>query len=120
MVSPLTTAIIAMSMGRATAKHYYDLVGAFAIAESVTELVHRHRHLKSELQPALTALGAIFDRRKQRTIPDAPWSATDAEIDDLELGVRIYEAMIKTTPGPAFRRAINRALIKIDKTGEQE
>lgn len=108
IIAPLTNALITMRMGRADAEHYHDLAAAMMIAYRAAELVPRHRHLLDELQPSLDALNAIYARHEQRTISDAPWNGTPREVDQIEHGVRIYQAIIKTTPGKTMLRAINR------------
>ncbi|ATI15658.1 hypothetical protein [Bordetella phage vB_BbrM_PHB04] len=108
IMSPLTAGLVALRLGRADAEHYHDLAGGMSIAYRAAELVPRHRHLLAELQPALDALNAIFARHQQRTVEDAPWSGTVEEVDQVENGMRIYEGLIRTTPGPVMLRAIAR------------
>lgn len=110
VMAPVTAALVAMRLGRATTEHYHNLAGAMTIAYRVAELVSRHKHLLDEIQPALDALNAIYARQAQRTIPDAPYSGTAEEIDDIEHGAEIYRAIIRTTPGPVMARAIQREL----------
>lgn len=106
---PATAALIALRMGRADVEHYHNLAGAMLICNHAIELVARHRHLADEIKPAFDALNSIFERAKQRTVEDAPWSGTAEEIDAIESGVEIYKAVVRTTPGPVLRRAILRA-----------
>lgn len=112
MMDPLTTALIAMCMGRATADHYYDLASALSIASHAAQIVQRHKHLLTDIMPAMAAICAISDRHEQRTVQDAPYSGTKEEIDAIENGVEIYRAIIQTTPGKPMLRAIN--LVKRD------
>lgn len=109
IIDPLVTGLIAMRMGRGTSEHYHNLATAMMIASHVCEIVHRHNHLQAELKPAFESLNVIFNRRKQRTIEDVPWSGTPEELDDIEHGVEILKAILKTTPGPVMARAVARA-----------
>lgn len=107
-MSPLYAGIVALRLGRADTEHYHDLAGAMSIAYRTAEKVERHRPLLAEIQPALDALTAIFNRAEQRTVKDAPWSGTPDEIDLIENGVNIYRAILRTTPGKVILGAIRR------------
>lgn len=108
IMDPLTIALIALRRDRATAEHYHDLAGALSIAFRAAELVPRHRYLIDGLQPGLDALNAIFARSQQRTVDDAFWNGTPKEVDDIENGVKIYHAIVRTTPTKVMLRAITR------------
>src|SRR3546814_18777135 len=79
IMAPITAALVALRLGRATDDHYNALAAAFVIAQEAAMLVQRHKHLVEALDPPVNALNAIFERRQQRTIPDAPWSGTPAD-----------------------------------------
>jgi len=108
MFKPLTTAMIAFRMGRAQSEHYHEIANAVMYADAIAELVARNRHVRGDLKGSMSALNSIFHRQKQRTIADAPWSGTPDEVDEIELGVEIYKALVTTTPGKVLRRAMTR------------
>jgi len=110
LMSPLTTALVALRLGRADSDHYHSLACAMTIAYRAAEAVPRHRPLLAEIQPSLDALNAIFDRAKQRTVQDAPWSGTAEEVDQIENGVKLYEGIVRTTPPKVIRRVIMRVM----------
>lgn len=112
---PLVDALIAYRLGRGGEAHYYELVGALFIAAEIATLVARHRHLKPDLDQALSALSSIYDRQDQRTVKDAYWAATPEEVDRLELGVNIYTALLATTPGKQVVRAMRRVRHDIER-----
>lgn len=110
LMAPTTTALIALRLGRADSEHYHALACAMTIGYRAAEAVQRHRPLLPELQPALDALNAIFNRAKQRTVPDAPWSGTADEVDQIENGVKLYEGIMRATPPKVIRRVIMRVM----------
>lgn len=115
LTRPLVDALIAFRLGRGTEDHYYDLGGALFIASEIVQVVARHRHLKPDVDQALAALRDVHQRKRQRTIADAYWAATEDEMVSLELGVEIYKALLDTTPGPQVLRSMRRVLNVIDK-----
>lgn len=116
IVSPTLTALIALRMHRATADHYHDLAGGIMIACRIAELVQRHRHLLPDIHEAMRALNTIFTRWQQRTVDDAYLAATHDEMTALELCVRIYRALLQTTPGKVIRRALLNVTEKANAT----
>lgn len=115
LTRPLVDALIAFRLGRGTDDHYYDLGGALLIASEIVQVVARHRHLKPDVDQALAALRDVHQRKRQRTVADAYWAATEDEMISLELGVEIYKALLDTTPGPQVLRSMRRVLNGIDK-----
>lgn len=113
---PAMTALIAFRMGRGTSDHYHSLLAQLMIAENITEIVARHRHLTENIHDALAALNAVFERQAQRTIQDGFWSATVDEMEKIELGCQIARALSETTPGPVVRRAMVRLSQRLDAT----
>lgn len=110
IIDPLLSGLIAFRLGRAESEQYHNIAGAITIAQHVAEIVHRHNHLQEDLDKAGMALNSIFRRKEQRTIKDAPWSATPEEIEAIELGIEIYKGLIRTTPGPKFMQAVRKAM----------
>jgi hypothetical protein len=115
IMAPLTNALIAFRLGRGSDDHYNDLAAAFVIAQEIAALVPRHRPLQAELQPCVQALHRIWERRRQRTIPDAPYTGLPEEIDEVENGVQIYRGLLLATPGKTVLRAISRAMDAIKR-----
>ncbi|MFA7667770.1 MAG: hypothetical protein WCX93_00290 [Burkholderiaceae bacterium] len=107
LMAPLQDALIALRLHRASESHYHDLAAAITILYRVSESVAKHRHLLPEIQPAVGALNAIYDRRQQRTV-ESFWSGTEAEIDAIQTAVEIYRAVILTTTGPRMANVIRR------------
>lgn len=105
LMAPSTAALIAFRLGTADSQHYHDLAVSLSVAYRMAEAVPRHRHLLEHLRLALNALNAVFERRPDS---DAPWSATPAEIDEIENGTKIYASLLVTTPGNVLVRAIQR------------
>lgn len=106
LISPLLTALIALRLGRCREEHFYDLLGHIMIAGRIAELVPRHRHTLKEIREATTLLGVIFERWAKRTIEDAFVSGKPEEVDAIETAVKIYEALLKTTPLSTVRKAM--------------
>lgn len=106
LMSPITTALIAMRLGRCSHDHTHDVLAQLLIAYRVCQLVPRHRHLRDDILAAESAVHNMLERYSQRTVKDAYVNGTDDEIDALELAVQIYEALLKTTPLRTFRRAV--------------
>lgn len=106
LLSPITTALIAMRLGRCNHDHAHDVLAQLLIAYRVCQLVPRHRHLRDDIRAAESAVHNMIERHNQRTIKDAYVNGTTAEIDALELAAQIYEALLKTTPLRTFRRAV--------------
>lgn len=108
MVSPVMAAVIAFRMHRGRETHYHDLAYHLMLAHQIVSHVQRHEHLTIDTQAGLNALNSVFDRWRQRTVRDGYISATDAEIDALDLAAEIYAAVLKTTPWKTVRRAMLR------------
>jgi len=106
LMSPITTALIAMRLGRCNYDHAHDVLAQLLIAYRVCQLVPRHRHLRDDIRAAESAVHNMIERHNQRTVKDAYVNGTDDEIDALELAAQIYEALLKTTPLRTFRRAV--------------
>ena len=106
LLSPITTALIAMRLGRCTDDHAHDVLAQVFIAYRVSQLVPRHRHLQPELRDAETAVHSMLERHNQRTIKDGFVNGTADEIDAIQLASEIYAALLKTTPLRTFRRAL--------------
>ena len=106
LMSPITTALIAMRLGRCSHDHAHDVLAQLLIAYRVCQLVPRHRHLRDDILAAESAVHNMLERYSQRTVKDAYVNGTDDEIDALELAAQIYEALLKTTPLRTFRRAV--------------
>ena len=106
LMSPITTALIAMRLGRCSHDHAHDVLAQLLIAYRVCQLVPRHRHLRDDILAAESAVHNMLERYSQRTVKDAYVNGTDDEIDALELASQIYEALLKTTPLRTFRRAV--------------
>lgn len=106
LMSPITTALIAMRLGRCTDDHAHDVLAQLLIAYRVCQLVPRHRNLRDDIHAAESAVHNMIERYNQRTVKDAYVNGTTAEIDALDLAAQIYAALLKTTPLRTFRRAI--------------
>lgn len=106
LMSPITTALIAMRLGLCSHDHAHDVLAQLLIAYRVCQLVPRHRHLRDDILAAESAVHNMLERYSQRTVKDAYVNGTDDEIDALELAAQIYEALLKTTPLSTFRRAV--------------
>lgn len=115
LMAPLQDALIALRLHRASEAHYHDLAAAITILYRVAESIAKHRHLLPEIQPAVGALNAIYDRRQQRTV-ESFWSGTEAEIDAIQAAVEIYRAVILTTTGPRMSRVIRRVARDLAET----
>lgn len=115
ILEPVITAMVAMRLSRATSEHYHTLASAFLIASHAVELTPRHAHLADTVTAGLSALGHVFARHEQRTIQDAYFTATADELDAIHDALEIYKALLKTTPGRTWRRAIHRAIAQINK-----
>lgn len=115
ITGPLTTALVAFRMGRGRAEHYGELAFAMVLAWEIVHSVERHRHLIPDMKPAMDAINAIFERKRQRTVADAPWAAMPAEIDAIELAVEVYSSLWKVTPP----KTIDRAMRKIGSAMER-
>ena len=106
LLSPITTALIAMRLGRCTNDHAHDVLAQVFIAYRMSQLVPRHRHLQPELRDAEAAVHSMLERHNQRTIKDGFVNGTTDEIDAIQLASEIYAALLKTTPLRTFRRAL--------------
>lgn len=106
ILAPVSTGMIALRMHRATSDHYHDMAGGIMIACMIAEIVPRHRHLQLDIHAGMHALNAMFSRWQQRTVEDAYVSATDEEMEALELCVHIYKALLQTTTVRDIRRAL--------------
>src|SRR5690625_6741418 len=106
LLSPITTALIAMRLGRCSHDHAHDVLAQLLIAYRVCQLVPRHRHLRDDILAAESAVHNMLERYSQRTVKDAYVNGTDIEIDALDLAAQIYEALLKTTPLRTVRRAM--------------
>lgn len=76
------------------------------IAGRIAELVPRHRHTLAEIRKATTLLGILYERWANRTIEDAFIAGKPEEVDAIEIAVKIYEALLKTTPLSTVRKAM--------------
>lgn len=106
LLSPITTALIAMRLGRCTDDHAHDVLAQVFIAYRMSQLVPRHRHLQPELRDAEASVHSMLERHNQRTIKDGFVNGTEDEIDAIQLASEIYAALLKTTPLRTFRRAL--------------
>lgn len=119
LLDPAITGLIAFRMGRADDMQYHFVAYSILVAAEVISMVERHRGLKDDIQAAHRALNSVYDRRKQRTLDDVPWSATPEEIDALELGVKIFDALVKATPAKTITRAMNAIARKFDQIANE-
>lgn len=103
---PVTDAILNFRAGTASAADQATLAAAFSVAYRVAERVPRHRHLLSELKPALSALTAAYERYAGEPT-DTPWVITVAETDHLHFAARVYAAVLLATSCVHVRRAID-------------
>lgn len=93
LLSPITTALIAMRLGRCTHDHAHDVLAQVFIAYRMSQLVPRHRHLQPEIRQA--------DNEIHRFL-----TTKEVDIDAIDLASEIYAALLKTTPLRTFRRAL--------------
>lgn len=102
---PVAEALQAFRLGTGCATHQATLAAALSVAYRLAESIPRHRHLLVEIQPALNALTAIYDRAAVDPECDC-WLSTDAEIVALEFAAEIYQAILVASSASHVRRAI--------------
>lgn len=97
----VSTALIALGFGTATADHHRELLYALAFSLEVAATVGRYDNIKIDIQRAALALNHISDRGQ-------PYSGTAAELDAIKLGLEIFRGINRTCSIKTVERVTNK------------
>lgn len=106
ILAPIQTALIAFRMGTAGTIHYHDLAAGLSVCFFTAQRVARHRHLLPDIQAALDAMNAVF----QRTAGTDEYRATPDELRAVELASDVYRGVLTATSWSYVRKAISDAM----------